>query len=505
VNIKKEIILTGLIFMLLATCSTHSPTTATLLPKQEFRRSPQQQVAFEIDTLLNQAATDMGWWGVKIQYANSKEVFYERNATKSFMPASNMKMYTTAAALCLLGPQYRYETEFVTDGQIDKQGTLAGNMIIKGSGDPSWSWRFYDGNYDSVMVRFVDSLKAQGITRITGDIIGDDNVFDDMSLGAGWSWDDEVYYYAAQLSGLSYSENYIDYTLTPDSLHLGNPVLIEPHPKTSYMNLRNDLTTVSSDTATEWDYGRDLETNNGWFEGDYRIERGESEKTITIHNPTLFTSHILKEHLEAAGILVEGDAVDVDDLDLPIEYENSSNLFTYSSHPLSDIISKVNRPSQNFIAETLQKTLGHEFGAEGSSREGRKVQMAFYDSLGMDTRNLELRDGSGLSRHNLVSPNTSSSLLQLMWDHPYRTYYIESFPLAGVFGTPRKLTLGTSAEGNVRAKTGTIGYVRAFSGYTWTQSGEPIIFSLMVNHYTISTSEVNKLIERIVALLADME
>ncbi len=498
-------LLPGLLIIGLLGCSTHSPSMSTALPKQKFRRTPQQQAAFEIDTLLNQAATDMGWWGVKIQYANSKEIIYERNASKLFMPASNMKMYTTAGALCLLGPQYRYETEFVTDGVISEKGVISGNLIIRGSGDPTWSWRFYDGNYDSVMVRFVDSLKAQGVTRISGDIIGDDNVFDDMALGYGWSWDDEVYYYSAQLSGLSYSENYIDYTLTPDSSHLGNPVIIEPHPQTTYMNLRNDLTTVSSDTATEWDYGRELETNNGWFEGDYRIEQGVSEKTITIHNPTLYTVHVLKEHLEAAGISVGGEAVDVDDLEQAIDYENTSRLFTYYSHPLSDIISKVNRPSQNYIAETLQKTLGYEFGELGSSREGRKVEMALFDSLGMDTQNLKLRDGSGLSRHNLVSPGTSASLLQIMWDHPYRSYYIESFPLAGVFGTPRKLTIGTSAEGNVRAKTGTIGYVRAFSGYTWTQSGEPIIFSLMVNHYTIPTSQVNRLLERVVAILSDME
>ncbi len=500
-----RVITISLILVVLFNCSTQSPPFATSLPKQAFRRTAQQQLAFEVDTLLNQAATQMGWWGVKIQYANTGEVIYERNAKKMFMPASNMKMYTTAAALCLLGPQYRYATDFVSNGSINDEGLLTGDLIIKGSGDPSWSWRFYDGSYDSVMVRFVDSLKAHGITRIQGDIIGDDNVFDDMALGYGWSWDDEVYYYSAQLSGLSYSENYIDYTLTPDSVQLGNRVIIEPHPQTTYLNLRNDLKTVSSDTATEWDYGRDLGTNNAWFEGEYRIENGETEKTITIHNPTLYTVHVLKERLEEAGIIVSGQAVDADDLADSLDYSATTRFFTYYSHPLSDIISKVNRPSQNFIAETLQKTLGHEFGEEGSSREGRKVQMAFYDSLGMDTRNLKLRDGSGLSRHNLVSPNTSISLLELMWNHPYRSYYIESFPLSGVFGTSRKLTLGTSAEGNVRAKTGTIGYVRAFSGYTWTQSGEPIIFSLMVNHYTISTSRVNQLIEQIVAKLSDME
>ncbi|MCF7922266.1 MAG: D-alanyl-D-alanine carboxypeptidase/D-alanyl-D-alanine-endopeptidase [Candidatus Marinimicrobia bacterium] len=496
-------------FLLLAgivvfNCTTQSPN-ATPLPRSQFMRTPQQQVAFEIDTLLNQAPTTMGWWGVKIQYATTGEVIYERNSAKMFMPASNEKMYTTAAALCLLGPQYHYATDFVTNGNMDENGVLNGDLIIKGSGDPTWSWRFYEKNYDSVMVRFVDSLKLRGITEIRGNIIGDDNAFDDQSLGYGWSWDDETYYYAAQISGLSYSENYIDYTLIPDSVTLGNPVIIESHPKTSYMNLRNDLVTVSSDSATEWNYDRERETNNAWFEGNYRLEKGESEEAITVHNPTLFTVHVLKERLEDAGILVSGSPVDVDDLPDSLNYSATNKIFTYYSHPLSDIIAKVNRPSQNFIAETLQKTLGAEFGKEGSSREGRRVQMALYDSLGMDTRNLQIRDGSGLSRHNLVSPNTSVSLLEMMWNHPYRSYYMESFPLSGVTGTIGERTRGSSAEGNVRAKTGYIGYVRSLSGYTWTQSGEPIIFSIMVNHYTIPTGKVNHIQDRIVALLSDME
>jgi len=505
VKTADKICIISIIAMLLMACTTRSPITATQLPKAKFMRSPQQQAAFMIDTLLNQAPTDMGWWGVKIQYANTGEVIYARNAGKMFMPASNMKMYTTAAALCLLGPQYRYATDFDMRGSLDETGTLKGDLIIKGSGDPTWSWRFYDGNYDSVMVQFVDSLTAHGIRRIQGNIIGDDNVFDDVALGYGWSWDDEPYYYAAQLSGLSYNENYIDFTLIPDSLNLGKPVIIEPHPLTDYLQVRNDLITVSSDTATDWDYGRDLETNHGWFAGNYRVQSGETEKAITVHNPTLFAAYVLKERLEEAGITVSGDPLDGDDLPDSINYDQTERIFTFHSHPMSDIIAKVNRPSQNFIAETLQKTLGHELGQEGSSYAGRQVQLALYDSLGMDTRNLQLRDGSGLSRHDLVSPNTSVSLLQMMWDHPLRSYYIESFPLAGVTGTIRKRALGSSAEGNLRAKTGYIGYVRSLSGYTWTQSGEPIILSLMVNHYTIPTGKVNKLQDRIVAILSDME
>ncbi len=482
------------------TCSTNTPY-ATSIPKQKFWRSASQEAAFQIDYLLNNSPTQMGWWGVKAQYANTGKVIYERNEGKMFTPASNVKMYTTAAALCLLGPEYRYETDFVINGNLDG-GVLKGDLIIRGSGDPTWSERFYEGNYDSVMVRFVDSLKASGITEIKGDIIGDDNVFDDLLLGAGWMWDDEHDYDSAQLSGLSVNENYINYILIPASI--GKPVIVKSLLQTSYLNLRNDLTTESSGTETSWSRGRDRETNNGWFEGGYDITLGEKETDLTIHNPTLFTAHILKEHLVDAGIKVSGNPVDVDDLVESIDYEQTSILFTYTSHPMSRIVTEVNQPSQNFIAETLQKTLGKELGKEGSAKEGLKMQMAFYDSLGMNTDNLYLRDGSGLSRYDLISPNNSVSLLQMMWDHEYRTYYINSFPLAGVVGTIDDRMIGTSAERNVRAKTGNMTNVSSLSGYTWTKSGEPIIFSVMVNSYMIPSSKVKHIQDQIAVILSDM-
>ncbi|MBT4036214.1 MAG: D-alanyl-D-alanine carboxypeptidase/D-alanyl-D-alanine-endopeptidase [Candidatus Marinimicrobia bacterium] len=502
-KISTRHILILLVSALLIGCMT-KPHNATPLPKHQFMRNAQQQVAFEIDTLLNHAPTDMGWWGVKVQYANTGEVIYERNSDRMFTPASNMKMYTTAAALCLLGPQYRYETDFVTNGSIDK-GVLNGDLIIRGSGDPTWSRRFYDENYDSVMVRFVDSLKAKGITEINGNIVGDDNVFDDVPLGDGWSWGYEHHWYAAQISGLSYSENIIDFTLTPDINNIGGPVIIEFHPQTSYLNLRNDLITVSHKTTQGWRHGRIRETNNGWFEGEYSISDGTQEEDLTINNPTLFTVFALKKHLIDKDINVVGEPVDVDDLPDAIDYEQTSTLFTYFSHPMSSIIKGVNRRSINFIAEQVHKTLGKEFGAKGSADEGGKIQIALFDSLGMDTKNLHIRDGSGLSNYNLVSPNTTTSLLQMMWNHPYRSYYLESFSLTGVSGATRKRLRGTSAEGNVRTKTGTIAKVRTLSGYTWTQSGEPIIFSILVNHHVVPNSQVNQIQDQIVVILSDME
>ena len=146
-----KIITVTIVATLFIACSTNTPY-ATSIPKQKFRRSASQEAAFQIDNLLNNALTQMAWWGVKIQYANTGEVIYERNATKMFSPASNVKMYTTAAALCLLGPEYRYETDFVTNGTIEN-GILKGDLIIKGSGDPTWNERFFGGKTKSIKVK----------------------------------------------------------------------------------------------------------------------------------------------------------------------------------------------------------------------------------------------------------------------------------------------------------------------------------------------------------------
>jgi len=489
--------------IVLGMLSCSQSPNSTPVKKIGFLRDQYAEAAFQIDTLLNKSPFEMAHWGVKIIRANTGEVIYERNAKKMFMPASNMKLYSTSAALCLLGPDFTYRTTFWTDGTIDETGVLTGNIYIQGSGDPTWSWRFYDNNYDSLFIRFADSIKAQGITKINGSIVGDDNVFDDIPLGYSWSWDDEPYYYGAQISGLSFNENYIDYRLTPGKI--GENARIDPYPNTDFVKVQNDLLTAPIDSVTDFENGRKRGQNSGWFTG--RISAADSARwdAITVENPTLFTGYVLKQFLERQGIEVTGEPIDGDDWTAQVDYERYQPIFTHTSQPLSEIIAKVNKPSQNFIAETLQKTLGAILGDDGSSKSGIKVQMALYDSLGMDTRNLTIRDGSGLSRLDLVSPNTTASLLQMMWNHPDRDIFITSLPISGVDGTIEKRMVGTIAEGRVHAKTGYVSYVRSLSGYLWTLGGEPIIFTLMVNHYTVPTSLANKIQDTICTILVGMD
>jgi len=490
----------GFVGLLLAACTIQKPHVSPL-PRFPALAGHRMRLAYALDTLIEHSGVDMAFWGVSVREAGSDRVIYERNARRLFMPASNMKLYTTAAALCLLGPDFRYATTFYIDGEITPDSVLRGNLIIRGSGDPTWSWRFYDHNYDSLYLAFADSLLAHGVRRIDGDIIGDDDVFTDEPLGYGWSWDDEPYYYAAQITGLSYNENYVDIRITPTKV--GSPVKLEKFPPTSYLQLDNELITTDVDTLPEWKSGRERGRNLGWFRGWYPRSTGVKWDALTVENPTLFTVWVLKEYLQRAGIEVRGQPRDGDDILEEKHYDDRwKPLFTHYSPPLSEIIAKVNKPSQNFIAECLQRTLGAMFRGEGSNEAGIEVEMALFDSLGMDTQNLTIVDGSGLSRHNLVAPANTVSLLQMMWRHPYRAIYMASLATPGEeHSTLAHRMQGTPLEGNLWAKTGYMEYVRSLSGYLLTRHKKWLVFSLMVNHYTIPTREINRIQDRICLLL----
>ena len=183
----------------------------------------ERALAQSIERILERDLLPHSLWGINVIDVNTGETIYERNAEKSFVPASNTKLFTTSAALETLGPDYRYTTTVWTDGEIIGN-TLVGNLIVRGSGDPAIGGRFHDGEVMHVFESWVDSLRALGITQIDGDIIGDDDVFDDVPLGAGWAWDNEQYWYSAEIGGLTFNDNNIDVEIRAG--RMGSPASI---------------------------------------------------------------------------------------------------------------------------------------------------------------------------------------------------------------------------------------------------------------------------------------
>ena len=470
----------------------------------------ERALAQSIERILERDLLPHSLWGINVIDVNTGETIYERNAEKSFVPASNTKLFTTSAALETLGPDYRYTTTVWTDGEIIGN-TLVGNLIVRGSGDPAIGGRFHDGEVMHVFESWVDSLRALGITQIDGDIIGDDDVFDDVPLGAGWAWDNEQYWYSAEIGGLTFNDNNIDVEIRAG--RMGSPASISWTPlNTGYVTIRNHTTTVHTDSSMSARYARERASNVITIAN--RIPEGRTTSvSLTITNPTLYFVHVLQETLHAHGIGVLGSPVDVDDISIKPDYEapGMTRVASYTSVPMTEIVDVINKRSQNLYAEQVLRTIGAESDKDDESRYGslaaKSIERAreTWAAAGVDTSHFRIADGSGLSRLNLISPMMTTQLLTYMWSHPddeIRDAFVASLPIGGVDGTLSTRFRAGRALGNVRAKTGSLSGVSALSGYVRTRAGRDIAFSILVNNYTVNTSTVRDVQDEIVELIA---
>ncbi len=441
-----------------------------------------QEFWVQMDDIFNDPNFSNANWGVLIQSLETGEYFYKRNEDKLFRPASNMKLFTTAAGLILLGSEYKFSTSLFMNGIMDGS-ILKGNLIIQGGGDPAISGRFFNGDIYKVFNDWADSLLAIGIDEIEGNIIGDDNLFDDVGLGSGWSWDYETYWFSAPSGAISFNDNCVDILVSVDTIT--NRPKINIYPDTKYITLVNDVSVVSKDTAALIDVHRERGTNIINVFGTIRNGKDSIKTYATVNNPTQYAMVVLKEVLERKGIKVKGYAVDIDDVEEVIDFSKMDQLFVHYSPPLKDIIKVINKNSQNFFAEQLLKTIGLEEEGYGTIENGVKAVSDLLNEMGINSESLVMVDGSGLSQLNLVSPRHLVSLLSYMFKSNYFIPFYNSLPIAGIDGTLGTRMKGTRAENQVRAKTGYLAFGRSLSGYAYTGDNEPIAFSIISNNFTV--------------------
>lgn len=455
----------------------------------------------QMDDIFNDPNFSNAHWGVLIQSLETGEYFYKRNENKLFMPASNLKLFTSSAGLILLGDDYKFTTNISMRGRMDGS-TLIGDLVIQGRGDPTLSGRFYNNDLFKVFNDWADSLSRLGIDEITGNIIGDDNEFDDLGLGEGWAWDYENDWYAAQSSALSFNDNCVDIVVTADKLT--GQANIDINPSTKYVAVVNKVSVVKNDSTTSINAYRERGTNLITVFG--TIRNSDSLKTfVTVNNPTQYTMVVLKEVLESKGIVVGGFPVDIDDLSAPIENYELARLFTYFSPTLREIVKIINKNSQNFFAEQVLKTIGLEKEGFGSIENGITVCNSVFQEMGINPENMIMVDGSGLSRLNLVTPKQIVSLLNYMYQNKYYLPFYNSLPIAGIDGSLANRMKNTKAENNVRAKTGYIGSARSLSGYVNTADNEPIAFSIIVNNFTVPLKLAENIQDLVCVRLANLK
>ena len=348
-----------------------------------------------------------------------------------------------------------------------------------------------------------------GVRRVRGVVVGDDDVFDNVSLGQGWQWDDLVWDYGAEVSGLQFNEGTVHVEVRGTSP--GAPARIEASPDFGYARFVNRSTTTAGGGIREG-YSRALSDNV--FTVTTSVPAGRTEvEDLSVVNPTTYFVTTLIGVLEREGIDVEGEPVDVDEWGRRPRYETMRRVATHTSPPLAEIVAQTNTDSNNLYAEHLLRTLGAYVykGTDvptGSAFAGYAAMEPFLDRLHIDPLSFRVADGSGLSALNRLTPAGLVAVLRGMHGHPDRATrdaFVGSLAVGGRTGTLSRRYRRGDARGNVRAKTGYISGARTLSGYVTTASGRTVAFSLLCNNYTVPTSAVNRAQDRIVELLADYE
>ena len=436
-------------------------------------------------------STEQAFWGLYVADVKSDQVLVAQNAEQGLLPASTHKLLTTAAALDLLGPDYRYQTVLYFVGQVDG-ATLRGDLILRGSGDPTFGSPSWPG--PDPLRTWAQELARMGIRRIEGRLIGDDNRFDVRPYAERWDID----YVTTQINlglgfavgGLSYHDNIV--RLRMQATRPGAPLAFTQEPF-GYLTIENRASTAARR------YGEAIRIERAFASEQVRLTgsvpatyRGTIE--LPVANPTRYALAAFRHYLEQAGITVAAELFDVDELPAPPRYDRRQALLVHFSPPLAEIVRVINHRSHNFYAEQVFRTLSPDGSAEGAARRIR----AFLQRQGIDTRGLTIRDGSGLSRKNLVPPAVLGQLLVAMQHHPSRDAFVASLPQGGT----RRSTLEDRLHGvPVRAKTGSLLHVRTLSGYLTTRDGRTLAFALMANNFTTSPSRIVRTLDEMVRTL----
>ena len=468
-------------------------------------------LARRIDSAIDQSELAYARWGISVVSMSDGSTLYQRNADKLFTPASNMKIYTTAVALDLLGADYRWRTSVYANAPPDANGRVRGDLILYGRGAPDLVARRSDDNQGS-FAKLADDLYGRGVRSISGNLIGDESYFRGDPLGDGWQWTDLQWYFGAEASALSVNGNEVDVNFMPSSKAGEAPVVRVSDPE-GYVTVENRMALAKPGVRPTIGVHRGLSDNSIEVWGEFELGAKGFGARLSVHKPALWAAKLFVDALKTRGITVGGQAV-ARNSRVPqgqrFNPTQSIELAYVSSRPLSEIVKRTNKESVNLNAELILRTLGRERGEiaglpeaigreRGDDEAGLAVIRVWLARAGIATSRLALHDGSGLSRLDLVTPETSARLLLAISKTASASVFRESLPISGRDGTLAG-RLKTIID-RVSAKTGSLTYDNSLSGYVTTSRGEPLAFSIMCNDET-NLSEGTRLIDEIVSLVA---
>jgi serine-type D-Ala-D-Ala carboxypeptidase/endopeptidase (penicillin-binding protein 4) len=440
------------------------------------------------DALLGSAPASKGEWGLLIVDAETGETLYELNADRYFVPASNMKLFTTALALAKLGPDYRFHTTLETHGAVSPEGVLNGDLYLVGRGDPNLSNRKFpydlkeefDGAPEKVLAELADALVAKGVKEISGDVIGDDSYFPREPYPNGWEIDDMVWEYGAAVSAIVVDDNTVALALTPGD-SAGAPVQAVVFPATPDFIIQNNVVTSAAEMKSDLTLTREPNSKVVVIRGTMPAHTAPRKLVLALHDPAEHAAALLSHQLAAHGVKVAGGTRSIH-IPETVGATPRAVLVEHVSVPLSDSIKLINKISQNLHTEMLLRTAARNTAVWNTPDDLMKFPQDFYAAAGIAPGDVIQTDGSGLSRHDLVTPRAIVALLKYAQSQPWFVPYYASLPVAGIDGTLETVMKNTPSAGHIHAKTGSVEHVRTRSGFADTAGGRRLIFSFMSNN-----------------------
>jgi D-alanyl-D-alanine carboxypeptidase/D-alanyl-D-alanine-endopeptidase (penicillin-binding protein 4) len=485
----------------LARNSAHPQRTPGAQAKTTARRDTVRFRA-RVEEVLREGGVEKAYWGILVTDRKTGEVVYELNADRFFTPASNAKIFTTALALATLGPAYRFRTTLESKGALGSDGRLAGDLTLVGRGDPDLSNRKFpyegkaerDGPVEKVLAELADAAVAKGLREIDGDIVADDSYLPYDPYPAGWSVGDLFFTFGAPISAIALNDNIVEIEVQPAE-HPGEPAIVRTEPAPALDTFAREVTTGPRGSNPDFAVVRQPGLNFFLLRGTIPAGHSPIKLEFALTAPGETSALVLKQLLEARGVRVTGttrvhhapppettaagEPVFPQTPPLP---PNPVVLAEHLSPPLIDSIRLTNKISQNLHAELFLRAVGREKTGLGSTAAGLQVERDFLKAAGIADGDVALRDGSGLSRDDLVTPRAVVTLLRYASHQPWGQEFISTLPVAGMDGTLEDRMRSTAASGLIEAKTGAIEHVRALAGYATTLRGEPLVFAIFCNH-----------------------
>ena len=475
-----------------------------------------KRFADDAEKLLGAAPAGKAEWGILVVDAQSGGTLYQRHAENYFVPASNLKLFTTALALARLGPDFRFRTTLETRGALSRKGRLAGDLVLVGRGDPNLSSRKFpfvkeaefDGAPEKALSELANQAVARGLREIRGDVVADDSYFPRERYPNGWEVDDMVWSYGAAVSAIVVNDNAVTLTLVPGAA-TGKPVAITLEPWTRDFTLRNEVLTSPPGTKPDLTLTREPGAPLVVLRGTYPLKGEPRKMLLAIEEPAEHAAALLKRLLEERGVRVRGAA--------RAQHEPPASngaagpaheplvLAEHLSVPLADAVQAVNKMSENLHTELLLRAAARQKGPWSTAEDLAKFAAEFYAEAGIAAGDVIQTDGSGLSRHDLVTPRAVVTLLQYAARQPWFPAYYASLPVAGADGTLLDRLKNTPAAGRIHAKTGSVEHVRSLSGFAELPGGRRVIFSILTNNQGAKNHEATAALDALcVALVEDL-